>query len=60
MAFQLKPNKKETENIVLQACEYALDNMETKKKEPQNICVSFRQKENRYNTLLCHSGSYFY
>lgn len=34
MAFQLKSNKKETENIVLQACEYALDNMETKKKEP--------------------------
>lgn len=60
MAFQLKPNKKETENktirfpitlieridsilenqdvtfssSVLQACEYALDNMETKKKEP--------------------------
>ena len=60
MAFQLKPNKKETENktirfpitlieridsilenhdvtfsnFVLLACEYALDNMETKKKEP--------------------------
>ena len=34
MAFQLKPNKKETENIVLQACEYALDNMQTKKKDP--------------------------
>ena len=60
MAFQLKPNKKETENktirfpitlieridsilenqdvtfssFVLQACEYALDNMGTKKKEP--------------------------
>lgn len=59
MAFQLKPNKKETENktirfpialieriekaianqdvtfsrFVIQACEYALDNMETKDKE---------------------------
>lgn len=59
MAFQLKPNKKETENktirfplhlieridkalenqnvtfssFVLQACEYALDNMDTQKKK---------------------------
>lgn len=59
MAFQLKPNKKETENktirfpiplieridkalenqdvtfssFVLQACEYALDNMDTEKKK---------------------------
>ena len=59
MAFQLKPNKKETENktirfpialieriekaianqdvtfsrFVIQACEYALDNMETSEKE---------------------------
>ena len=33
MAFQLKPNKKETENIVLQACEYALDNMESSKEK---------------------------
>ncbi len=59
MAFQLKPNKKETENktirfpvtlieridktlenqdvtfssFVQQACEYALDNMETQKKD---------------------------
>ena len=45
MAFQLKPNKKETENktirfplqevsfsgFVIQACEYALENMENDK-----------------------------